>query len=117
MDWNGSGMNANFSNAAMRESGEEATFTKICEHFGKNIPRHIDVYGAHNELRLPGAHETESIDTFSYGISDRGASIRIPVGTIDDGWKGRLEDRRTASNADPYKVAAAIIKTTKEALA
>ena len=76
-----------------------------------------DSYGAHNELRLTGAHETESIDTFSYGISDRGASIRIPVGTIDDGWKGRLEDRRTASNADPYKVAAAIIKTTKEALA
>ena len=45
----------------------------------------------------------------------RGASIRIPVGTIDDGWKGRLEDRRPASNADPYKVAAAIIKTVKAA--
>ncbi len=54
---------------------------------------------------------------FSYGVSDRGASIRIPVGTVEDGWKGRLEDRRTASNADPYKVAAAIIKTTKEGLA
>ena len=54
---------------------------------------------------------------FSYGVSDRGASIRIPVGTVDDGWKGRLEDRRTASNADPYKVAGVIIKTTKEGLA
>ena len=53
---------------------------------------------------------------FSYGVSDRGASIRIPVGTVEDGWKGRLEDRRTASNADPYKVASSIIKTTKEAL-
>ena len=50
-------------------------------------------------------------------MSDRGASIRVPIGTVEDGWKGRLEDRRTASNADPYKVAAAIIKTTKEALA
>ena len=54
---------------------------------------------------------------FSYGVSDRGASIRIPISTATEGWVGRLEDRRTASNADPYKVAAAIIKTTKEALA
>ena len=58
----------------------------------------------------------QSIDKFSYGVSDRGASIRIPVGTIQDGWKGRLEDRRPASNGDPYKIAAVIIKTTKEAL-
>ena len=110
-------MHANFSNGAMRENGDESVFTKICENFGKNIERHISVYGADNDQRLTGKHETQSIDTFSYGVSDRGASIRIPIGTIEDGWKGRLEDRRTASNADPYKVAAAIIKTTKEALA
>ena len=113
-DWNGSGMHANFSNGAMRSSGNKDTFTKICEAFGKQIPRHIDVYGADNDQRLTGAHETEALDKFSYGISDRGASIRIPVGTIDDGWKGRLEDRRPASNADPYKVASVIIKTVKE---
>ena len=116
-DWNGSGMHANFSNGAMRDLGDEAIFTKICEEFGKNIERHISVYGADNDQRLTGKHETQSIDEFSYGVSDRGASIRIPVGTVEDGWKGRLEDRRTASNADPYKVAAAIIKTTKEGLA
>jgi len=115
-DWNGSGMHANFSNGPMRDSGKEDIFTKICEEFGKNIQRHISVYGADNDQRLTGAHETQSIDQFSYGVSDRGASIRIPVGTIEDGWKGRLEDRRPASNADPYKVAAAVIKTTTEAL-
>jgi glutamine synthetase len=115
-DWNGSGMHANFSNGVMRESGKEEIFTKICEEFGKNIQRHISVYGAHNEQRLTGKHETQSIDTFSYGVSDRGASIRIPIGTVEDGWKGRLEDRRPASNACPYAVAAAIVKTTKEAL-
>jgi len=114
-DWNGSGMHANFSNSVMRDSGDEAVFTKICEAFSGEIDRHISVYGADNDQRLTGAHETQAIDQFSYGISDRGASIRIPVGTIDDGWKGRLEDRRPASNADPYKVAAAIIKTCKEA--
>jgi len=116
-DWNGSGMHANFSNGAMRDLGDESVFTKICEEFGKNIERHISVYGAHNDQRLTGKHETQSINEFSYGVSDRGASIRIPIGTVEDGWKGRLEDRRTSSNADPYKVAAAIIKTTKEALA
>lgn len=113
-DWNGSGMHANFSNGVMRESGKKETFTTICEQFGVQIPRHIGVYGADNEQRLTGEHETQKIDTFSYGVSDRGASIRIPVGTIENGWKGRLEDRRPASNADPYKVAAAIIRTVKE---
>ena len=109
-------MHANFSNEVMRTCGDKAVFTKICEGFGTQIPRHIGVYGAHNEQRLTGLHETQRIDQFSYGVSDRGASIRIPVGTIEDGWKGRLEDRRPASNADPYKVAAAIVKTTKAAL-
>ena len=114
-DWNGSGMHANFSNTVMRTSGKEDTFIKICEQFSKNIERHISVYGADNAQRLTGQHETQSINQFSFGVSDRGASIRIPVGTVEDGWKGRLEDRRPASNADPYKVAAAIVKTTKEA--
>ena len=117
LDWNGSGMHANFSNGVMRENGDESIFTKICENFGRNIERHMSVYGADNDQRLTGKHETQSIDEFSYGVSDRGASIRVPIGTVEDGWKGRLEDRRTASNADPYKVAAAIIKTSKEALA
>jgi glutamine synthetase len=115
LDWNGSGMHANFSNGLMRTCGDKQVFMSICEGFGGVINRHISVYGADNDQRLTGKHETARIDQFSYGVSDRGASIRIPVGTIEAGWKGRLEDRRPASNADPYKVAAAIIKTVKEA--
>ena len=70
---------------------------------------------AYNEQRLTGLHETQSIDQFSYGVSDRGASIRIPIITVEKGYKGWLEDRRPASNADPYKIAARIIKTVKSA--
>lgn len=110
-DWNGSGMHCNFSNGLMRDKGGKKFMTKVCDAFGKHIKEHIAVYGADNDKRLTGKHETQSIDKFSYGISDRGASIRIPPSTVDDDWKGRLEDRRPASNADPYKVAARIIKT------
>jgi glutamine synthetase len=114
-DWNGSGMHANFSNTTLRTCGSKATFEKICEAFRPFIAEHIAVYGAGNEKRLTGRHETARIDQFSYGVSDRGASIRIPIGAVEKGYKGWLEDRRPASNADPYKVAARIVKTVKTA--
>ncbi|MFT5383028.1 MAG: glutamine synthetase [Saprospiraceae bacterium] len=114
-DWNGSGMHANFSNTTLRTCGSKETYLQICEAFRPVTKEHIDVYGAHNDQRLTGLHETASITDFSYGISDRGASIRIPIITVEKGWKGYLEDRRPASNADPYRVAAKIIETVKSA--
>ena len=114
-DWNGSGMHANFSNTTLRTCGDQATYEKICEAFRPLTKEHISVYGEFNDQRLTGLHETQSIHEFSFGISDRGASIRIPIGTVESGWKGWLEDRRPASNADPYKVAAIIVKTVKGA--
>tara|TARA_B100001758_G_C18397108_1_gene606655 strand:- start:361 stop:1371 length:1011 start_codon:yes stop_codon:yes gene_type:complete len=112
-DWNGSGMHANFSNTTLRTCGSKETYEKICEAFRPVRSKHIDVYGEFNDQRLTGLHETASINDFSYGVSDRGASIRIPIMTVENGWKGWLEDRRPASNGDPYKIAGRIIQTVK----
>jgi glutamine synthetase len=114
-DWNGSGMHANFSNTLLRTAGSREIYEKVCESFRPLVNEHIAVYGPDNHLRLTGKHETQRIDQFSYGVSDRGASIRIPIATVERGWKGWLEDRRPNSAADPYKVAARIIDTVKTA--
>jgi glutamine synthetase len=79
--------------------------------FDKYKNEHIAVYGPDNHLRLTGLHETQSIDKFNYGLSNRGASIRMPANFIKNGYKGYLEDRRPNSAGDPYKIASRILHT------
>ena len=109
-DWNGAGMHTNFSTKAMRTDGGMDVITAACEALGKRHEHHIKNYGAHNSERLTGLHETQSIDQFSYGVSDRGASIRIPLATAQQGY-GYLEDRRPSANVDPYVVTRLLLET------
>jgi glutamine synthetase len=110
-DWNGSGMHANFSTAYMREVGGKEYFEALMKAFETARADHIAVYGPDNHMRLTGKHETQSIDTFSYGVADRGASIRVPHSFVNNGYKGYLEDRRPNSQGDPYQIASQILKT------
>lgn len=109
-NWNGTGLHTNVSTAEMRADGGMKHIEAAMEKLEKRNVEHIEVYGEGNRDRMTGEHETASIDTFTWGVANRGASVRVPRACAAEG-KGYFEDRRPASNGDPYRITGMMMET------
>lgn len=113
-DWPGNGTFVYFSTKDMREEDGILVIERSIDKLARRHGAHINEYDANNGLdnakRLTGKNGLPHIKDFTAGVANRGCSVRIPRHVSED-KKGYLEDRRPASNADPYRVITIMIKT------
>ncbi|KAF2735332.1 glutamine synthetase [Polyplosphaeria fusca] len=109
-DWNGAGLHTNVSTNETRGENGMKAIEAAMEKLSQRQAEHMSVYGEDNQARMTGKHETASYDKFTWGVANRGSSVRIPRAVAAEG-KGYFEDRRPASNADPYQITGIIVET------
>ena len=109
-DLNGAGCHVNVSTKETRLKDGLKDIESLMKKLEETHIEHINVYGVGNDLRLTGECETSDYDTFSWGVGNRSASVRIPSHVDIDG-QGYFEDRRPAATCDPYLVTHRLLKT------
>jgi len=107
-NYNGAGCHTNFSTNWTRKSWDGVL--EVLDALEGTHEAHMKVYGSDNQLRMTGACETSDYNSFTYGVGDRSASVRIPLAT-HDAECGYLEDRRPGANCDPYLVTSRLLET------
>lgn len=112
-DFNGSGMHTNFSIESMRQGNGFEIIKSLMPKLAANHEEYMKHTGDGNRQRMSGIHETSSYDQFTWGIGSRNTSIRIPNDAVR-GINFYIEDRRPASNADPYQITSQLLKTIME---